>query len=118
MAVTANATIMYGGCSTTECYQDTWSYDTTAGAWTAIPSNAGPPFAPGAAFASDPSGVLVAFGKSETWELGVPGPTQGGPVGNPPTSDYLIPFALVTAGPTGAPCVPDAGLSARLRRPR
>jgi len=117
MAVTANATIMYGGCSTTGCYQDTWSYDIAAGAWTAIPSNSGPPFAPGAAFTSDPSGVVVAFGKSETWELRVTASTQGGPTGNPLTSDYLIPSALAIAG-AGAVFVGAWWLRARSRRPK
>ena len=117
MAFVPNVTILYGGCSTSGCYQDTWAYDIPTDAWTELPSNSGPPFAPGAAFAFDPSGVVVAFGKSETWELRVTSSTQGGPTGNPLTSGYLIPSALAIAG-AGAVFVGAWWLRARSRRPK
>src|SRR5437016_1208323 len=117
MAFVLNVTVLYGGCSTSGCYQDTWAYDIPTDAWTELPSNSGPPFAPGAAFAFDPSGVVVAFGKSETWELRVTSSTQGGPTGNPLTSGYLIPSALAIAG-AGAVFVGAWWLRARSPRPK
>lgn len=74
MASVLSTTILYGGCSATSCYRDTWTYDMLTRQWTEVSTNPGPPFAPGTGFASDPSGVIVAYGNSETWEFRSPAP--------------------------------------------
>jgi len=71
----AHVALLYGGCDPTACSRDTWWYDPEIHEWLERSSSAGPEFGPGAAFASDPRGVIVAFGHSTTWQYwagGVP----------------------------------------------
>ena len=64
----AHVALLYGGCDPTGCSGDTWWYDPAMKEWVERSSSAGPDFAPGAAFSYDPTGVVVAFGRSATWQ--------------------------------------------------
>jgi hypothetical protein len=64
----AHVALLYGGCGPTGCSHDTWWYDPAMKAWLERSSSAGPDFAPGVAFSYDPMGVVVAFGRSATWQ--------------------------------------------------
>jgi hypothetical protein len=70
MAYVANAhvALAYGGCDPSGCSRDTWWYDPAMRQWVERSSSVGPDFAPGAAFSSDPTGVVVAIGRSATWQ--------------------------------------------------
>ncbi len=126
MASMPNVTILYGGCYATGCYRDTWSYDMRTHLWAEVPSNPGPTFAPQAAFAYDPDGVIVAYGNLETWEFRLAPSGQGPPDERPPTDDVptgvapsllgLPPYALATAAAVGGVLV-AAWWWAKSRRP-
>jgi hypothetical protein len=64
----AHVALLFGGCGATECSRDTWWYDPGMHEWLERSSSMGPNFAPGFAFSSDPTGLVVAFGNSSTWE--------------------------------------------------
>lgn len=64
----ANVALLYGGCDPTGCSRDTWWYDPGMKEWVERSSSVGPDFAPGSAFSYDPTGVVVAFGRSATWQ--------------------------------------------------
>jgi len=64
----AHVALLYGGCDPTGCSGDTWWYDPAMKEWVERSSSAGPDFAPGAAFSYAPTGVVVAFGRSATWQ--------------------------------------------------
>lgn len=94
----AHAGLLYGGCGIGACYNDTWWYNGTTGDWTVMPSRHAPDFSPSQSLAYDLGGVLVVFGRHETWEYRVVRALAASISANPTTSATVAFLSEVSGG--------------------